>query len=74
MKRYEPYTCSSEIFQGMKKDPDGDYVEFDDVKVLIDTVKEIVDMLENLSGITLDSSDNETLFDMAKLLKNKVGK
>ena len=73
MKRYDPAICSSEIFQGMALASDGDYVEFSDVKALIKTVKEIVDELENLSYLTLESADNATLMAMAERLGKYSG-
>jgi hypothetical protein len=35
LTRHEPGYCSSEIYQGMNPEIDGDYVEFDDIVQLI---------------------------------------
>lgn len=36
IKRYDPEVDSSETFQGMTEEPDGDYVLYDDIKDLLD--------------------------------------
>jgi hypothetical protein len=44
MKRYEPNVDSSENFQGMIEDPNGGYVEYDDVKdqlALLDALEKV---------------------------------
>lgn len=52
MKRYSPNVDSSECFQGMIEDPNGDYVEFSDLRAdkLASAAPEMLEALKRLAA------------------------
>ena len=72
MKRYDINLCSSETYQGLVEDTDGDLVLYEDVKRLEQLLSEALDILEFHKGSShsdTDDTESELIYKIEGLLE-----